>query len=89
MFIVLRRQQRQKRQLKQGQRHAFLDRQMLMIMLASIFLFFVTQIPLSLFHLLMIYVLRPRLSLQQQLILNTTAIFISSINYSVSSTIIL
>ncbi|CAF4632043.1 unnamed protein product, partial [Rotaria sp. Silwood2] len=84
IFIGLHRQQQQKRQLKPGRRRNFLDRQMLIIMLTSIFLFFVTQIPLGLFHILMIYVLRPRLSLQQQLDLNTISIFVASINYSAS-----
>ncbi|CAF0917633.1 unnamed protein product [Adineta steineri] len=83
IFIRLRRQQQQQQRLKQGRR-AFLDRQMLIIMLTSIFLFFITQIPLSLFNILMIYVLRPRLSLQQQLEFNTISIFLASINYSAS-----
>ena len=83
IFIGLRRQQKQQLQVKSGRR-TFIDRQMLIIMLASIILFFVTQTPYSLFNILMIYVLRPRLSLQQQLEFNTISIFVASINFSVS-----
>ncbi|CAM4973885.1 unnamed protein product [Rotaria socialis] len=80
IFIGLRGQQ--KRQLKQGRCRTFLDRQMLIIMLTSIVLFFITQIPLSLFSILMIYVLRNELALQQLLQLNTITTFVASINYA-------
>ena len=82
MFIGLRHQQ--KRQLKQNQRRTFLDRQILIIMLTSILLFFVTQIPFSLFNILAVSVLLSKLSLEQATQLNTIVIFIASINYTVS-----
>ncbi|CAF1395764.1 unnamed protein product [Rotaria sp. Silwood1] len=84
MFIGLHHQQQKKQQLKQGRRRTFLDRQMLIIMLTSIFLFFITQIPLSLFTLLIFSVLRNELGLQQLLQLNTIVTFVASINYAVS-----
>ncbi|CAF4254849.1 unnamed protein product [Rotaria sp. Silwood2] len=84
IFLELRRQQQKKHQLKQGHRRTFLDRQILIIMLTSIFLFFVTQIPLSLFYILMSSVLRNELGLEQLLQLNTIVTFVASINYAAS-----
>ncbi|CAF0881386.1 unnamed protein product [Adineta ricciae] len=89
MFVELRRQQQQKTQLRRGGgggagRRVFLDRQMLLIMISSIVLFFITQIPLSLFYILMTYVLRSRLTLEQLLQFNNFAILIASIDYAAS-----
>lgn len=83
MFIRLRRQQRQRQRLNQGRRRAFVDRQMLIIMLTSIFLFFSTQIPLSLFNILLSPFLQYRLNMTQALDLATVFTFIASINYAV------
>lgn len=85
MFIRLRRQQRQKRRLTQHGRRSFVDRQMLIIMLTSIFLFFSTQIPLSLFNILLSPVLRTRLTMTQAIELSSVLTFIASINFAVSS----
>ncbi len=83
MFIRLRAQQNQRQRLNQGRRRAFVDRQMLIIMLTSIFLFFSTQIPLSLFNILLSPVLIFRLNMTQALELVSILNFIASINYAV------
>jgi hypothetical protein len=84
MFIRVRAQQRQRQQLNQGRRrHTFVDRQMLIIMLTSIFLFFATQIPLSLFNILLSPILQSQLSMTQALDLTSIFNFIASINYAV------
>jgi hypothetical protein len=83
MFIRLRAQQKQKQRLNQGRRRSFVDRQMLIIMLTSIFLFFSTQIPLSLFNILLSPVLQNRLSMTQAFDLTSIFDYISSINYAV------
>jgi hypothetical protein len=83
MFLRLQLQQKQKRRLNQGRRHAFIDRQILIIMLTSIFLFFSTQIPLSLFNILLTPVLNSRLTMTQALQLQSIFSFIASINFSV------
>ncbi len=83
MFIRLRAQQNQRQRLNQGRRRAFVDRQMLIIMLTSIFLFFSTQIPLSLFNILLSPVLQFRLNMTQALELASIFKFIASINYAV------
>jgi len=83
MFIRLRRQQKQKQRLNQSRHRSFIDRQVLIIMLTSIFLFFSTQIPLSLFNILLSPVLQFRLSMTQALNLTSIFDYISSINYSV------
>ena len=84
IFLRLRQQQKQKRRLNQGRRERFVDRQMLIIMLTSIFLFFSTQIPLGLFNILLSPVLRLKLTMTQALELQSILNFISSINYAVS-----
>ncbi|CAF3137385.1 unnamed protein product [Rotaria sp. Silwood2] len=81
MFIHLRAQQRQS--LNQNRRRAFIDRQILAIMSTSIFLFFSTQIPISVFHILLVPVLRPTLSGTYILQLTTIFNFVASINYAV------
>ena len=86
MFMRLRAQQNQRQRLDRGpnrRRRAFLDRQMLIIMLTSIFLFFFTQIPLSLFNILLSPVLQNKLSMTQALELTSIFDFISSINFAV------
>jgi hypothetical protein len=83
MFRRLRLQQKQKQNLNQGRRRTFIDRQMLIIMLTSIFLFFSTQIPLSLFNILLSPVLNSRLTMTQALDLTTIFNFIASINFAV------
>jgi hypothetical protein len=86
MFMRLRAQQNQTQKLDRGpnrRRRAFLDRQMLIIMLTSIFLFFFTQIPLSLFNILLSPVLQNKLSMTQALELTSILDFISSINFAV------
>jgi hypothetical protein len=85
IFIRLRSQQQKKQKLKQsgGRRRAFLDRQMLIIMLTSIFLFFSTQIPLSLFNILLSPVLQSQLTMTQALDLTAIFNFIASINFAV------
>jgi hypothetical protein len=83
MFIRLKAQQRQRQRLNQGRRRTLVDRQMLIIMLTSIFLFFLTQIPLGLFNILLSPVLRTRLSLIQALNLTAIFDFVASINYAV------
>ena len=83
MFTRLRRQQRQRQRLNQGRRRAFVDRQMLIIMLTSIFLFFLTQIPLSLFNILLSPFLQSRLTMTQALDMTSILNFIASINYAV------
>jgi len=90
MFRRLRLQQRQKQKLNQNQnrRRAFVDRQMLIIMLASISLFFCTQIPLGLFNILLSPVLRYQLTQTVALELTTLFNFIASINYSVRHTLV-
>ncbi len=65
MFLRLRVQHRQEQRLKQGAHRAFVDRQMLIIILTSIFLFFSTQIHLSLFKILLSTVLISRISRTQ------------------------
>ncbi|UJR21507.1 hypothetical protein I4U23_024593 [Adineta vaga] len=73
----------QKRKLNgPHRRRAFLDRQILIIMLTSIFLFFATQIPLSLFNILLSPVLRFRLSMTQALEITSICTFIASINFA-------
>jgi hypothetical protein len=83
IFLRLRAQQQQRQRLNQGLRRAFVDRQMLIIMLTSIFLFFSTQIPLSLFNILLPSVLQSRLSQTQALQLTSILNFVASINYAV------
>ncbi len=83
MFRRLRLQQKQKRNLNQGRRRNFLDRQMLIIMLTSIFLFFSTQIPLSLFNILLSPVLQYQLTMTQAFDLTAIFNFIASINFAV------
>jgi hypothetical protein len=84
MFLRLRLQQKRKERLNQGRRRAFVDRQMLIIMLTSIFLFFSTQIPLSLFNILLSPVLQSRLTMTQALELQSIFNYIASINFAVS-----
>ncbi|CAF1452292.1 unnamed protein product [Adineta steineri] len=73
---------RQKQKLNRGnRRRTFVDRQMLIIMLASILLFFTTQIPLSLFNILLSPVLQSRLTQTQALELTSILNFIASINF--------
>jgi hypothetical protein len=83
MFLRLRAQQQQRQRLNQGRCRAFVDRQMLIIMLISIFLFFSTQIPQSLFNILLPSVLQSRLSQTQALQLTSISNFVASINYAV------
>ncbi|CAF0920528.1 unnamed protein product [Adineta ricciae] len=83
LFVELRRQQQQKSQMKRGRR-IFIDRQILLIMISSIFLFFITQIPLSLFYILMTYILRSKLTLEQLVQFNNFAVLVASINYAAS-----
>ncbi|CAF0810344.1 unnamed protein product [Adineta steineri] len=82
MFIRIRIQQKQRQQLNQNRRNVFVDRQMLIIMLTSIFLFFSTQIPLGLFNILLQPVLQAQLSMTQALQLQSILNFIGSINYA-------
>jgi len=89
MFIRVRAQQRHRQQLNQGRRHTFVDRQMLIIMLTSIFLFFATQIPLSLFNILLSPILQSQLSMTQALDLTSIFNFIASINYAVRNLLFL
>jgi hypothetical protein len=89
MFIRLRAQQNQRQRLNQNRRRAFVDRQMLIIMLTSIFLFLSTQIPLSLFNILLSPVLQHQLTLTQALDLTSIFDFISSINYAVRHVLVL
>ncbi len=84
MFIRLRAQQKQKQRLNQGRRRSFVDRQMLIIMLTSIFLFFSTQIPQSLFNILLSPVLNSRLTQTQALQLASILSFVASIDYAVN-----
>lgn len=56
---------------------------MLIIMLTSIFLFFSTQIPLSLFNILLSPFLQSRLTMTQALELTSIVDFIASINFAV------
>ncbi|CAF3984555.1 unnamed protein product [Adineta steineri] len=73
---------RQKQKLNRGnRRRTFVDRQMLIIMLTSILLFFTTQIPLSLFNILLSPVLQSRLTQTQALELTSIFNFIASINF--------
>ena len=87
MFVDLRRQQHKTQLNRSGgggsRRRAFLDRQMLLIMISSTALFFITQIPLSLFYILMTYVLRSRLSLEQLIQFNNFATLVASIDHAV------
>jgi hypothetical protein len=83
MFIRLRRQQKQKQRLIIGHPQFFVSQQMLIIMLTSIFLFFSTQIPLSLFNILLPSVIETRLSENEALDLTDIFNYIASINYSV------
>jgi hypothetical protein len=83
MFRCLRAQQKRKQNLNQGRRRAFVDRQMLIIMLTSIFLFFSTQIPLSLFNILLSPVLESQLTMTRALELTSVFYFIASINFAV------
>ncbi|CAF0920626.1 unnamed protein product [Adineta ricciae] len=83
LFVELRRQQQQKSQMKRGRR-VFLDRQILLIMISSIFLFFITQIPLSLFYILMTYTLRSKLTIEQLIQFNNFTVLVASINYAAS-----
>jgi hypothetical protein len=84
MFLRLRLQQKRKERLNQGRRRAFVDRQMLIIMLTSIFLFFSTLIPLSLFNILLSPVLQSQLTMEQALELQSIFDYIASINFAVS-----
>jgi hypothetical protein len=83
MFLRLRFQQKQKQKLNQARHRTFVDRQMLIIMLTSIFLFFSTQIPLSLLNILLPTVLLFQLTMTQALELASLFHFISSINFAV------
>jgi hypothetical protein len=83
MFIRLRAQQKQRQKLNQGRRRAFVDRQLLIIMLTSIFLFFSTQIPLSLFNILLSPVLQNRFSMAQALDITAILDYVVSIDYAV------
>ncbi len=84
IFRLLRAQQKRQERLNQGRRRAFLDRQMLIIMLTSIFLFFSTQIPQSLFNILLSPVLNSRLTMTQALQLASILSFVASIDYAVN-----
>lgn len=86
MFRCLRLQQRKKQKLNQNHRRTFVDRQMLIIMLTSIFLFFCTQIPLGLFNILLSPILMREMTQTTALELTTLFNVIASINYSVSHT---
>jgi hypothetical protein len=83
IYRRLRLQQKRKQNLNQGRHRAFLDRQMLIIMLTSIFLFFSTQIPLSLFNILLSPVIQSRLTMTQALELTSIFNLIASINFAV------
>jgi len=83
MFLRLRFQQKQKQKLNQTRHRTFVDRQMLIIMLTSIFLFFSTQIPLSLLNILLPTVLLFQLTMTEALELAYLFHFISSINFAV------
>lgn len=83
MFLRLRAQQQQRQRLNQGRRRAFVDRQMLIIMLTSISLFFSTQMPQSLFNILLSPVLMARLTMSQALELASILNFIASIDFAV------
>ncbi len=85
IFLLLRAQQKQRQRLNQGRHRAFVDRQMLIIMLTSISLFFSTQIPQSLFNILLPPVLASRLTLVQGLQLGTILSFVTAIDYAVST----
>ncbi|UJR18866.1 hypothetical protein I4U23_021994 [Adineta vaga] len=82
MFIRLRLQEKRRQQLNRGRRRAFVDRQMLIIMLTSIFFFFSTQIPLSLFNILLTPILRFQLSMTQVVQMTSILTFVSSGNYA-------
>ena len=84
MFRRLLIQQKQRQRLNQNRRNAFVDRQMLTIMLTSILLFFATQIPFSLFNILLSPVIRFRLTMTQALELTSSLSYISAINYAVA-----
>ena len=81
MFRRVRLQQKQR--LNRSRRRVFVDRQMLIIMLTSIFLFFAIQIPLNLFNILLSPVLQSRLSMTQAFNLTSIFEFIASINFAV------
>ena len=83
IFLRLRQQQKQKRRLNQGRRERFVDRQMLVIMLTSIFIFFSNQIPLSLFNILISPVLRLKLTITQAYELESIVRLVASITYTV------
>lgn len=83
MFRRLRAQQQQRQRLNQGRRRAFVDRQMLIIMLTSISLFFSTQMPQSLFNILLSPVLMARLTMSQALQLASILGFLASIDFAV------
>ncbi len=85
IFLLLRAQEKQRQRLNQGRRRAFVDRQILIIMLTSIFLFFSTQIPQSLFNILLSPVLNSRLTMTQALQLASILSFVASIDYAVST----
>ncbi|UJR07116.1 hypothetical protein I4U23_011404 [Adineta vaga] len=82
IYIKLRCQQQTLQSTRK--RRIFIERQIFIIMISSIILFFFTQIPLSLFYILMTYVLRSKLTVQQLFQFNSIAILIASINYAVS-----
>ncbi len=84
MFLLLRAQQKHKQELSQGRRRAFLDRQILIIMLTSIVLFFSTQIPQGLFNILLSPVLNSRFTQTQALELASILSFVASIDYAVN-----
>lgn len=83
MFLRLRSQQQQRQRLNQGRRRTFVDRQMLIIMLTSICLFFSTQMPQSLFNILLSPVLMARLTMSQALELASILSFLASIDFAV------
>ena len=85
IFRLLRAQQKQKERLNQGRRRAFLDRQMLIIMLTSIALFFSTQIPQGLFNILLQPVLIRRLTQTEALQLASILSFVASIDFAVNT----
>ncbi|CAF1307895.1 unnamed protein product [Adineta steineri] len=82
MFIRLRLQEKRRQRLNQGRHRAFIDRQMLIIMLTSIFLFFSTQIPFTLFNILLTPILRFQLSLTQVVQMTSIFNFVAAINYA-------
>ena len=84
MFRRLRAQQRQRQRLNQSRRRVFIDRQMLIIMLSSIFLFFSTQIPLNIFNILLEPVLIYQITQTYAIELTSIFNFLASVNFAVS-----